>query len=111
MIIHVGDPPSEDLCDFKILAKVGQSAVKRHNVDRVPSLLEMRDYFFGARRVARAFAVDSVKNGRHLDLAEYIVRQQQRMTIPFPEALPPRGYPIAFHFRLARVCPDTLCLA
>jgi hypothetical protein len=45
--------------------QVLEASIKRSYVDGVSLGDKMREHFFGASGVSRAFAVDSVENGRH----------------------------------------------
>ena len=66
-IVDVGEVEAVNLGDVEMRLQVLEASIKRSYVDGVSLGDKMREHFFGASGVSRAFAVDSIENGRHKD--------------------------------------------
>ena len=64
-VVDVGEAEAVDLGDVEVRLQILQAAIERRDVDGVSLGDEMREHFFGAGGVARAFAVDSIEDVRH----------------------------------------------
>ncbi len=65
-IVDVSEVEAVNLGDVEVRLQILQAAIKGSHVNGVSLGDEMREHFFGAGRVARAFAVDSIKNVSHV---------------------------------------------
>src|SRR5581483_3439867 len=65
LVLHVGEAQAVDLGDFESGAQVAQAAVEGGDMNRVAAMEKMSNDFFGARGMARAFAVHAVEDVGH----------------------------------------------